>query len=113
MCRGGCWRCTRRRATASGGAGLTLSVGNRSREGLSLSVSPRWGDAAAGGGALWQDQVYRQYLRDAARGEWGTDARGSYGMRMPGGGLLTWFGSFSHSLFGRRFEFGGRVGVLD
>ena len=95
------------------GAGLTLSVGNRSREGLSLSVSPRWGDAAAGGGALWQDQVYRQYVRDAARGEWGTDARGSYGMRMPGGGLLTWFGSFSHSLFGRRFEFGGRVGVLD
>ena len=94
------------------GAGLTLSVGNRSREGLSLSVSPRWGDAATGGGALWQDQVYRQYVRDAAR-QWGMDARGGYGMRMPGGGLLTWFGSVSHSLFGRRFEFGGRVGVLD
>ena len=58
MRRGGCWRCTRRRATASGARALTLSVGNRSREGLSLSVSPRWGDAAAGGGALWQDQVY-------------------------------------------------------
>ena len=95
------------------GVGLTLTVGNRSEEGLSLSVSPQWGDAAAGGGALWQDQVYRQYLRDAARGEWGMDARGSYGMRMPDGGLLTWFGSVSHSLFGRRFEFGGRVGVLD
>ncbi len=95
------------------GVGLTLSVGNRSQEGLSLSVSPRWGDAAAGGGALWQDQVYRQYLPAATRGEWGMDARGGYGMRMPGGGLLTWFGSVSHSLFGRRFAFGGRVGVLD
>ena len=95
------------------GAGLTLSVSNRSREGLSLSVSPRWGDAAAGGGALWQDQVYRRYVRDAARGQWGMDARGAYGMRMPGGGLLTWFGSVSHSLFGRRFELGGRFGVLD
>ena len=91
------------------GVGLTLSVGNEGHEGLSLSVSPRWGDSAAGGGALWQDHVYRRYLPATAR----NDCRGSYGMRMPGGRLLTWFGSVGHSRFGRRFEVGGRVGVLE
>ena len=30
------------------GAGVTLGVGNQNQEGLSLSVSPRWGDAATG-----------------------------------------------------------------
>ena len=34
------------------GAGLTLTVGGQQREGLSLSVSPSWGDAASGTGAL-------------------------------------------------------------
>ena len=43
-------------------AGLTLTVGDRRREGLSLSVSPRWGDAASGNGAPWQEEIYRHYL---------------------------------------------------
>ena len=47
------------------GAGVTLSVGRRDRQELSLSVSPSWGDAADAGGTLWQEQVYRRYLPEA------------------------------------------------
>ena len=95
------------------GVGVTLGVGNRDRTGLSLSVSPRWGDAATGGGMLWQEQVYRSYLPEAAGDAWALDARGEYGVRLPSGGLLTWFGSLSQSAYGKRFVVGGRVGVLD
>ena len=93
------------------GAGVTLSVGDHSREGLSLSLTPRWGERAAGG-ALWQEQVYRRHLPAAAGDEWALDARGEYGMRAPGGGLLSWFGSYSQSPYGRRFLLGGRLGLL-
>ncbi len=95
------------------GVGVTLSVGNQDREGLSLSVSPRWGDSAMGGGTLWQEQVYRHYLPDAEPDRWVLDARSEYGIRRASGRILTWFGSVSHSPFGRRFLVGGSVGVLD
>ena len=79
-----------------------------------LSVSPRWGNGAArGGGLLWQDQLDRRYLPKAAHDEWELDARGGYGMPLPSGRLLTWFGALRHSPFGRRFEVGGRLGVFD
>ena len=94
------------------GAGVSLSVGDQGREGLSLSLSPRWGDQATGTGMLWQDQVYRHSLPDAARDEWAMDARGDYGMRLPSGGLLTWFGSYRQSHDGRRVLVGGRIGGL-
>ena len=86
------------------GVGVSLGVGSANREGLSLSVAPRWGDAAAGGGTLWQEQVYHRHL-PVAQG----DARGEYGVRLRGGGLLTWFGALSQSAWGRRFSAGGRV----
>ena len=95
------------------GVGVTLGVGSRDREGLSLSVSPRWGDAATGGGTLWQEQVYRRYVPEAMGDEWALDARGEYGVRLPSGGLLTWFGSLSQSAYGKRFIVGGRVGMHD
>ena len=95
------------------GVGVTLGVSNQDREGLSLSVSPRWGDSAMGGGTLWQDQVYRRYLPEAEPDEWALDARSEYGIRRASGRLLTWFGSWSHSPFGRRFLVGGSVGVLE
>jgi len=94
------------------GLGVTLSVGDRDREGLSLSVSPRWGDSAAGGGALWQDRIYRRYLPEARLDDWALDARGGYGMRLRSGWLLMWFGSLSRSRHGRRFVAGGRIDVL-
>ena len=94
------------------GVGVTLGVGNRNRTGLSLSVSPRWGDAATGGGTLWQEQVYRRYVPEAMGDAWALDARGEYGVQLRSGGLLTWFGSLSQSAYGRRFAVGGRVGML-
>jgi len=86
-----------------------LSVGDGNQEGLSLSVSPRWGDAAAGGGALWQDQVYRRYRPEAAGDEWALDVRGEYGTRLGSGRRLTWFGSLNQSRYGRGLLVGGRV----
>ncbi len=96
------------------GASLTLTVGGQEREGLSLSVSPRWGDAASGAGALWQEEVYRHYLPETAQDAFAVDARGGYGMRLPNDGLLTWFGSYSHSPHGRSFVVGGSIdGLVD
>ncbi len=83
------------------GSPFLLAISNQ--EGLSLSVSPRWGDSAIGGGALWQDQVQRRYLPEAEPDEWVLDARSAYGLRLASGRLVTWFGSLSHSPFGRRF----------
>ena len=94
------------------GAGVSLSVGDQGREGLSLSLSPRWGDQATGTGMLWQDQVYRHSLPGATGEEWAVDARGGYGMRLRSGRLLTWFGSYGQSWHGPRFQFGVRLGVL-
>ena len=94
------------------GAGLTLTVGGQKREGLSLSVSPTWGDAASGTGALWQEEVYRHYLPEKEQDAFAVDARGDYGMRLPNGGLLSWFGSYSHSPYGRGFLVGGSIGGL-
>ncbi len=94
------------------GAGLTLTVGGQKREGLSLSVSPTWGDAASGTGALWQEEVYRHYLPEQEQDTFAVDARGDYGMRLPNGGLLTWFGSYSHSPYSRGFLVGGSIGGL-
>ena len=80
------------------GVGLTLSTGNQDQERLSLSVSPRWGDSAAGDGTLWQDRIYRRYLPETARDGWKLDARGGYGMRLLSQPLI-WFGSASYSAF--------------
>ena len=78
---------------------------------VGLSLSPRWGDAATGGGALWQEQVYRRYLPEAMGDAWALDARSEYGVRLPSGGLPTWFGSLSQSAYGKRFAVDGRVGM--
>ena len=96
------------------GAGLTLTVGGQRREGLSLSVSPQWGDAASGTGVLWQEQVYRHSVSTEAETEdaFAVDARGDYGMRLPNGDLLTWFGTYRHSAYGRSFHVGGSIGGL-
>ena len=75
-------------------------------------MSPRWGDAATGGGTLWQEQVYRRYVPKAMGDAWAVDARGEYGVRLRSGGLLTWFGSLSQSAYGKRFAVGGRVGMF-
>ena len=101
------------------GLGLTLSLGDRGGEGASLSLSPRWGDVATGGEALWQEQIRSPSLPVAenaeqtprARPPWALDLQGGYGIRMLGDRLLTWSGSVNHSLAGPRFTLGARIGL--
>ena len=45
-----------------------------------------------------------------ARKPWGLDLRADYGARIPGGRLLTWSGSMSHSPAGPRFVLGAQIG---
>ena len=89
-----------------------IRLGSQGGAGPSLSVSPRWGDLATGGGdALWQEQVYSRYAPAApsadgaptARDPWAVDVRGNYGMRIPGNRLLTWSATVNHSPLGPRF----------
>ncbi|MCY3698924.1 MAG: tandem-95 repeat protein [Gemmatimonadetes bacterium] len=111
------------------GFGLTLSLGNLGGEGLSLSMSPRWGDAVAGGDALWQEQIYSRYAPapsatadghpavnagDPAantRDPWALDIRGNYGLRIPGDRLLNWSASLNHSPTGPRFTLSAQLGL--
>ncbi len=96
------------------GASLTLSVGEGVRRpGLSLSLSPRWGAAASGTDALWQEQIHRRSAAAAAGDERALDARIDYGVRMPGGRLLTPFGAYGQSQFDRRLRFGAQLGTLE
>ena len=96
------------------GMGVTLSIGGQSGEGLSLSVSPRWGDQAMGGGALWQEEIHHRNQPEAVAGDpWTLDARAKYATRMSGGQALTWYGSFSRSASGNRFLLGAQLGVLE
>ena len=100
------------------GFGATLSLGSRGGEGPSLSLSPRWGDAIAGGDALWQEQIYSRHTPAAADGQtapnardgWALDLSGGYGIRIPGDRLLTWSTSVNHSPAGPRFMLGAQLG---
>ncbi|MCY4600290.1 MAG: fibronectin type III domain-containing protein [Acidobacteria bacterium] len=96
------------------GASLTLSVGEGVRRpGLSLSLSPRWGAAASGTDALWQEQLQRHSAAAAAGDERALDARIDYGVRMSGSRLLTPFGAYGQSQFDRRLRFGAQLGTLE
>ena len=91
------------------GASVTFSVGEGGRRpGLTLSLAPRWGDQAAGG-ALWQDHVYRRHTHGVADAEQGMDARVDYGVRSFGDRLLTPFGVYGQSQYGRWLQFGLRL----
>ncbi|MCY4557635.1 MAG: tandem-95 repeat protein, partial [Chloroflexi bacterium] len=69
------------------GLGVTLSIGSTStEEGLSLSVSPRWGGPMAASNALWEERLG---LPGPARDEtWSLNARGRYALRLPNAQLL-------------------------
>ena len=91
------------------GLGVTLTVGSpAAEEGLSLSVSPRWGGSATATGALWNDR--HGALRPdapAAAGPWALDARARYALRLPGGRLLAWSGGLARSADGYALTIGG------
>ena len=92
------------------GGAVTLSVGDGARQpGLTLSLSPRWGAPATASDALWQDQLSHQRAAGtpgARRDERALDARVDYGLQLPGGGLVTPFGIYGQSPYGRRLQVG-------
>ena len=98
------------------GAAVTLSVGEGARQpGLTLSLSPRWGARASASDALWQDHLFHQRAAGAGRDERALDARVDYGLQLPAGGLVTPFGIYGQSPYGRRLQVGlllSRLGPL-
>ena len=97
------------------GLGVTVSVGRQgATEGLSLSVSPRWGGPAAATGALWREQLALRTPTGYGPGEaWSLDAAARYGQRLPGGRLLKWFGSFNRSRRDWDLTVGVGLGLTD
>ena len=101
------------------GGAVTLSVGDGARQpGLTLSLSPRWGARATASDALWQDHLFHQRAAGASgarRDERALDARVDYGLQLPAGGLVTPFGIYGQSQYGRRLQVGlllSRLGPL-
>ena len=101
------------------GAAVTLSVGDGARQpGLTLSLAPRWGAPATASDALWQDQLFHQRAGGtpgARRDDRALDTRVDYGLPLPAGGLLTPFGIYGQSPYGRRLQVGlllSRLGPL-
>ena len=101
------------------GGAVTLSVGDGARQpGLTLSLSPRWGARATASDALWQDHLFHQRAAGASgarRDERALDARVDYGLQLPAGGLVTPFGIYGQSPYGRRLQVGlllSRLGPL-
>ena len=98
---------------------MTLSVGEGARRpGLTLSLSPRWGAPATASDALWQDHLFHGQtpsVPGARRDEGALDTRVDYGLQLPSGGLLTPFGLYGQSQYGRRLQVGlllSRVGPV-
>ena len=100
------------------GGAVTLSVGDGARQpGLTLSLSPRWGAPATASDALWQDQLFHRApgTPGARHDERALDARVGYGLPIRSGGLLTPFGIYGQSQYGRRVQVGlllSRLGPL-
>ena len=90
------------------GSALTLTVGRPGAEGLSLTVSPQWGHAASGTGALWQGSLDRDF-QIADRDRWTLDARANYGITHSGRRRLDVFGTYNLSL--GEPSFGLRLGL--
>ena len=95
------------------GVSLAASVGaGPYQEGLTLSVQPTWGVTGIGADTLWQDQI-RTQVQGVDPGGAGVAARIGYGLRLPGGSLLTPFGSYGERAgLGQRVQLGARVGTL-
>ena len=84
------------------GLGARISIGSPSaEEGLSLSVSPRWGGPAVASGALWREKLVATPTRGpGAREAWTVDSSARYAHRLSGGSLVFLSGGFSSSIRG-------------
>lgn len=98
---------------AEQGVSVAASVGaGPYQEGLTLSLQPTWGVSGVGAETLWQDQV-RTHVQGVDPGGAGVDARMGYGLRLPGGNLVTPFGSYGgRTGVGSRVQLGARVGTV-
>ena len=93
------------------GVSVTASVGGGQYEpGLTASLRARWGAPGMGAESLWQDQIH-SYTQGAGRDDSGVDARLGYGVRLPGGRLLTPFGGYGQMGTRRRVQGGAYVGM--
>ena len=94
------------------GVSVTATVGGGQHEpGPTASLRPRWGAQGVGADSLWQDQL-QTYTQGAGRNDGGVDARVGYGLRMPGGRLLTPFGGYGQMGSGRRMQVGANLGMV-
>ena len=95
------------------GVSVAASLGAGPYEpGLTLSVRPTWGAPGMGAETLWRDQIYT-CMPGAGYDASAIDARLGYGMRLPGGGLLTPFGAYGQRYgSGRRLQVGALVGSM-
>ena len=78
--------------------------------GLTASLRPHWGAAGHGAEALWRDHV-QSYSRREDRPDRGVDARIGYGLRLPGGRLLTPFGGYGRMREAGRLQAGASLGM--
>ena len=94
------------------GVSVTATVGGGQHEpGPTASLRPRWGAQGVGADSLWQDQL-QTYTQGVGRNDGGVDARVGYGLRMPGGRLLTPFGGYGQMGSGRRMQVGANLGMV-
>ena len=94
------------------GVSVTASVGGGPYEpGLTASLRPQWGAPGYGAESLWQDH-FQAYTDGAGRNDAGLDARLGYGLRLPGGRLVTPFGGYGQMGSGRRVQVGANLGML-
>ena len=92
------------------GAALTLALRPRGGDGLSLSVSPRWGDPARATGAFLHGPLGGNLrLGEQGSDRWTLDARANYGVDLPGGLRLDVQGSYGGASGGPGFSL--RVGM--
>ncbi len=75
------------------------------RPGLTLSP-PGWGAPATASDGLWRDHLFHQGTSGAGDDERALDVRVGYGLRLPSGGLMTPFGLYGRSQYGRRVQLG-------
>lgn len=96
------------------GASVALRVGgNPGQPGLSLRVAPRWGAPAGPVSALWQDHMQAAAQGDVPADKGGMDASVGYGLPLGHDRILTPFARFAGSGYGRRLQFGVRLGSVE
>ena len=93
------------------GLGARISIGSPSaEEGLSLSVSPRWGGPAVASGALWREKMVATPARGpGAREAWTVDSSARYAHRLSGGSLVFLSGGVSSSARGLAIVVSGGI----